>query len=661
MGDFRYVDIRVIGMHVRRFLSAFLVIVFISTSISSLASTGQMQISTGYVVRTRRMHLPVDTTAEASSTYWDSDGNGITDILEKRLDLGGSENAILEFSRTLTDDDREKFISMGFGISSFLSGFDMIEVNGVRKGNVDTLTSHPGVDMVWHTGALEWFGDVQTRNIKARESEEYSPNTAWELGYDGSGVSIAVMDTGVDNAHPSLRGKWLGGADISKPETFLTPRDGSFDADDPQGHGTTCSGIAMGTGAREGTYMGSAPGARLVDLRIGTVVGYAPGEVYQDIYDASLQGAQWALDHRDDAWSGGGADYQGIDVLSLSWGVDVGSPSPGDDPYSVSLNRLVEAGVHVVAAAGNEGPGNNGFHGMGAADLIITVGATDDDDTVNRTDDFIASYSSRGPRTDDGDDYTADELKPDISASGTHIIQCQYSSNPLDDASGNSYGNRGSGTSYATPSVVGVVALMLEANPELTPAVTKEILRATAERRGEASLPEVDPFWNRDFGWGIVDGHRAVEMAEGLGDVSSVDVELQCFIANFTTEGSVNVIEGVAWSRTGDRIDRVEVSVDGAIHSVEMTDESGNNFVNWTVRVRTDAGGPANVSAVAIGGGKQSLRSVLSVELVATGAQGGGLGTAGTFLLVAVIAVLVVAGGGAYAVHRRKKRKGPGE
>lgn len=638
---------RIIGL----FIVFFLLFTYSTAMITSSVEPGY---DNGQVEGTRELFRPAGKNAVKPPACWDADGDHITDILEQRMAAGEPEKAIVVWSRPVTESDQASLVSLGLDIASYLPGLDMIEVNGITQSSAAASAALPGVDMVWHTGDIRWYGDVQTRNIKARESDDFSPDTAWELGYDGTGVSIAVMDTGVDNAHPSLSGKWLGGADISKPETFLTPRDGSFDADDPQGHGTTCSGIAMGTGAPEGTYMGAAPGARLVDLRIGTVVGYAPGEVYQDIYDASLQGAQWALEHRDVSWPG--SDIRGIDVLSLSWGVDVGYPSPGTDPYSLSLNRLVEAGVHVVAAAGNDGPSNNGFHGMGAADLVITVGATDDDDTVDRTDDLIAEYSSRGPRTDDGDDYTADELKPDVSASGTHIIQCRYSSNPLNDASGNGYGNRGSGTSYAAPSVAGVVALMLEANPDLTPAVSKEILRATAERRGEPTLPDVDPFWNRDFGWGIVDAYRAVKMARELEDVGGIDVELQCFITNHSYENGVNVVKGLTWSRTGARIDRVEVAGWGESSIIDVRKGSAGNMINWSLEIRSDRTGPANLSAVAISGGSRSLESSMPVELVRTGPSAEGIGAAGTSLIIVLILIMALGGGGAF-MYVRKKRK----
>lgn len=404
--------------------------------------------------------------------------------------------------------------------------------------------------------------DIANPAARAKQSAEYSPHTAWELGYTGKGVGICIMDTGVDDSHPGLEGKWLGGVDVSKPQTPLTPRDGSFNADDTNGHGTTCAGIAMGTGAPEKRYQGTAPDARLVELRIGTIFGAAPGEGPSPIklYDATLQGEQWALDHKDQAWGPGGGQYKGIQVLSLSWGIDVGGSSDGSDQYSQALDRLVDAGVIVVNAAGNDGPSNDGFSGLSASSNAIIVGATTDNDTIDRADDVLASYSSRGPRKDNGDDDPYNELKPDVSAPGTGITQAEY--DRVGDGSGNGYGPRGSGTSYATPLVAGVCALLLEAKSGLTPAIVREVLRATAERRGNATEPDLDPFWNKDYGWGIVDAYEACRMVERIDDVGAVDVGLQSFVANATPSGPGMVrVDMVAWNRFGD-LDRVEARAD---------------------------------------------------------------------------------------------------
>lgn len=367
--------------------------------------------------------------------------------------------------------------------------------------------------------------DIANPAVKAKRSNEYSPNTAWELGHTGKGINIAIMDTGVDDAHPSLEDKMLAGVDFTKPETPLTPRDGTYNPDDPAGHGTTVAGIATGTGEPEKKYQGTAPDAMLIDVRIGTIIGIGPGEIpyLQDIYDSALEGIEWTIKHKDTEWQGAPEDNYGIDILSLSWGIypeDEGTAggSDGSDEYSTGLNRLVDAGVVVVVSCGNEGPDNDGLWCMGAASKVITVGSTDDKNTITRTDDVIADYSSRGPRKDNGDNDPYDELKPDVVAPGTNIIQAEY--DRMGDGSGNGYGDRGSGTSYASPNVAGIVALMLEANPDLTPTQIKDILRETAEPRGTPEYPDY-PYphnkWNRSYGYGVVDAYEAVKTAKDFG------------------------------------------------------------------------------------------------------------------------------------------------
>ena len=174
--------------------------------------------------------------------------------------------------------------------------------------------------------------------------------------------------------------------------------------------------------------------------------------------------------------------------------------------HSRILDEAMNEGIIVSVAAGNDGPNNDGLSGMGSSDLSVTVGATDDQNTVNREDDTIAGYSSRGPRKDNGDGNPLNELKPEISAPGSNIIQaegCVTSggcSNLFNDASDNSYTGRGSGTSYATPSVSGVMALVWEANENLTTNATQRNLEAYSRKTRRTRLPEVDPYWNRDFG-----------------------------------------------------------------------------------------------------------------------------------------------------------------
>jgi serine protease AprX len=566
----------------------------------------------------RSTKLPENEIPWWERSKFDLNKNGIHDSLdEKEAGLDETVDIYLDFEHKPTTQDVINIESFEVEISVVLQNVKAIGLSDVPLSQIPSLSEIKEVVMVEPKREIQFFSDIATPNSKAKQSDLYSPETAWEAGYTGAGNVITIMDTGIDNGHPAFSGKWVGGADFTKPDIFLFPRDGSYDADDVQGHGTTCAGIATGTGEPGGEFQGSAPDAKLVDLRIGSILGASPGEGPESTYDAALEATEWAIVHYADAWAGEDEDYHGIDALSLSWGIPYEGSSDGSDLYSQALNRLVDVGVNSVVAAGNDGPDNDGFTGMGAADNVITVGATDDIDTIDRSDDIIASYSSRGPRWDDGDGNPYDELKPDISAPGTGITQAEY--DRFGDGSGNGYGSRGSGTSYATPNVVGIVALVLEANPDLNPDLVKEILRFTAERRDNATIPELDPFWNKDFGWGIVDAYKAVKVAEKIEDVTLIDPNLQCFIMNITNTSSRYVtISGISWSKDGE-VESVEVRIDGG-DWVEVKDMDNGTWSKWTYKVDMARYGKGNhtFEARAVSGDMHSLHHEETVVVTKT-------------------------------------------
>jgi len=514
----------------------------------------------------------------------DSDRNGIHDSLQ---DSTGPVNVGISFSRPVTDNDRSSLEMMGHSIAVELPSIDAVLIGTVDPSEVEGLSEMEGVVMVERYGTVVFHGDIQTPAVKARNSSEY-PDGAWGLGVSGQGVNIALTDTGVDNEHPGLSGKFVAGYDAvcfvhSDPQCILSggrEEDGSFDPDDGNQHGTACMGMASATGIEsdgsQSDFYGSAPNASLVDVRIGTDVGAGPFENYlleQEFYESAMNGLQWIIDHRDDAWPGVSEENHGIDIISLSWGITSheDGESDGSDMHSRILDDAMLAGVTVSNAAGNSGPDNDGLSGMSASSLSITVAATDDQNTVNRDDDTIASYSSRGPRRDNGDGNPVNELIPEISAPGTNIVQAEgcVSSGGCNnflggDASGNTYTGRGSGTSYATPSVTGVIALVMEANENLTPLQIKEVLKQTSERKGEPSAPEVDPYWNRDFGYGMVDAYAAVSLAlhlNGFDGLGEIDPTVQNHLLNLVdSNGTINVT-GHSWAQMGS-VDRVEYRLD---------------------------------------------------------------------------------------------------
>ena len=272
-------------------------------------------------------------------------------------------------------------------------------------------------------------------------------------------------------------------------------------------------------------------------------------------------------------------------------------------------------------------------------------------------------------------------MKPDVSAPGTNIVQAEachasggcYNRIPGQDASSNGYSGRGSGTSYATPAVSGVIALMIEANPNLHPLTIREILRLTSERKetlssvdGEgveegpwATSPELDPYWNRHFGWGMVDAHAAVKSALVNTDTENINVDLQTYVTGtqtgWQTGSEINTITGHSWSRSGS-VERIEYSVDG--HSWKSVKYSpGTNesiYIDWEISLRTsDLGFTGDHVVLVRSVDAEGMHSISAhSEFYAYGESSESSSTQNMALLVAIVALLLV--GIAVTVYRKK-------
>ena len=564
------------------------------------------------------------------SNWWqttdrDLNRNGVVDWLETIED---QYPISISYVSEPTEKDIETLINLGLEIRYSINSVNAFLLGYVNSSLYLQLGSLPNVTMIEPYGRVVFYGDVQTPAIKASNSSVY-PEGAWSLGVSGKGVNIAVVDTGVDNEHPGLAGKFIAGYDAVCSDDALCMAsfqedDGSFDPDDQNQHGTACSGMAASTGilpnGEPSNFTGSAPDADLVDVRIGTAVGAGPFENYvleQEFYESAMDGLNWVIENKDTAWPGTENESYGIDIISLSWGITSheNGGSDGSDMFSLVLDEATLAGITVSVAAGNDGSNNDGLSGMGSSSLSITVGATDDKNTVDRSDDGIASYSSRGPRRDNNDGNPYDEMKPDVSAPGTNIVQAEachasgscYNRLPGQDAADNGYSGRGSGTSYATPAVSGVIALMIEANPDLDPLAIREILRLTSERKetltsadGEgveegpwATYPELDPYWNRHFGWGMVDAYEAVKFSILNTETENINTDLQTYIINtetgWQTGSNINTITGHSWSRSGS-VDRIEYSVDGNswMEAQYFPGSNDSIYIDWTISLDSE-------------------------------------------------------------------------
>ncbi len=297
----------------------------------------------------------------------------------------------------------------------------------IPADEIQRLAEHPQVERIWYDMPVHALLDVSVPHIRADE--------VWEQGDDGAGVRIAILDTGCDLKHPDLQDRIRAATDFS----------GKGSAQDGNGHGTHVAGIVAGSGAAShGTYRGVAPGA---DLFIAKVLDDDGNGRMSDV----MAGLDWAIE-------------QQAQVVNLSLGSDVSCD--GTDALSEACDAAVGKGLAVVVAAGNSGPGSRTIGSPGCAREVITVGASSDDDGV-------ANFSSRGP-TSDG------RVKPDIVAPGVNIIAARAADTSLGNGQISEYYTSLSGTSMATPHVSGVAALLLAAEPSLTPRQIKEIFKETA-------------------------------------------------------------------------------------------------------------------------------------------------------------------------------------
>ena len=235
-------------------------------------------------------------------TTLDSNRNGIHDSLET---LDQPVGIGLSYSRDVTDLDVAYLESLGYQITDVIEAVDAVLLGVINSSDVWDLSQIEDVVMVERYGQVILWGDVQTPNILAEQSEEY-PHTAWNHSpMRGAGINIAMVDTGTDNEHPGLKDKFVAGYDAvcfvhTDPECILAggrETDGSFDPDDGNQHGTACMGMAAATGldanGEQTGFEGSAPNASLIDVRIGTDAGAGPFENYllsQEFYESAMNG-----------------------------------------------------------------------------------------------------------------------------------------------------------------------------------------------------------------------------------------------------------------------------------------------------------------------------------------------------------------------------------
>jgi serine protease AprX len=296
------------------------------------------------------------------------------------------------------------------------------------------------------------------------------------MGLTGAGIGVAIIDSGITSWHDDLtnRSTTLYPYGDQRVAAFVDFVNNQTNPYDDQGHGTHVAGVIAGNGTDSfGAHLGAAPDATLVALKVLDANGH--GTIANVI--AALE---WVLANH--------AQYN-IRVANLSVGAPV-RESYTTDPLTLAAKRVVDAGVVVVTAAGNHGrnasgePLYGGITAPGNAPWVLTVGASSSQGTIARLDDTVAGFSSRGPT------YLDWGAKPDVVAPGHGTISL---ADPLSafftskaqflvaGSGGTAQYLALSGTSMAAPVVSGTIALMLQANPGLTPNAVKAILQYTAQ------------------------------------------------------------------------------------------------------------------------------------------------------------------------------------
>jgi serine protease AprX len=312
-------------------------------------------------------------------------------------------------------------------------------------------------------------------------------------GANGSGVAVALIDTGV-TALPDIAGSLVNVA--TDPLGRLTAPcmnfSGEATCDDSYGHGTFMAGIIAGNGsASNGKYVGMAPAAKIVSVKIAGATGAS------DV-STIIAAIQWVVSFK---------DTYGIRIVNLSLGTD-STQSYTVDPLDYAVERAWQSGIVVNVAASNRGPAAGTISDPANDPFVLTVGAIDDKGTTSLGDDVLPNFTGRGPTASDG------LAKPDVVAPGAHIVSLAAPGAAVTTQFPSTMAapyRRGSGTSMATAVVSGLVAQMLSVQPALTPDRVKFELASSARPAASSDVMAV--------GSGVVDGWAALNAAPGVANV----------------------------------------------------------------------------------------------------------------------------------------------
>ncbi len=539
---------------------------------------------------------------EIHSKWWlhwsrDKDANSIDDRLEWLIEQ--PEEIQRDWWRRASDGNARIFVNYDHHPSDADVG--ALESLGVevtfRFSYLDTLSATAPIESILDPGGIRALpGVVMIEDLGLAETNmhEAVPNmgvdSVWQdFGFDGTGSVIAVLDTGIRGDHEGLNDMDddpltciddLPDPDPFDPDPDPIPSDcdpkiiAFYDAvftdeeQDPSTsydsgtHGTHVAGIAAGTGGGQTDpetglrYVGAAPGAFLINI-----LGCCDGDI-EDV----MQGAQWAIDNK---------EKYGIDIVTSSLGeqqLELHVDNDGNSAWSRQMDMVVEAGIITTLSAGNEFggltvAGCNTIDSPGDARLPVTVASLDKDLG-------LAIYSSRG--------YTSDlRVKPDVATIGSNIMA-------PDAATQDGYTGK-SGTSMATPLMAGIAALMVEANPDISPSEFKDIIGAHSIEReiqllddpgfNDCSILESRP--DNEFGYGQADPSAFVEAAGSIDRTLNVTMDIE----TMEEIGNESYIYGSSSGGKPSSPGVVEVRVGGGNWTEAFDDSPLKDWSSWSIKL----------------------------------------------------------------------------
>jgi len=413
-------------------------------------------------------------------------------VLLNQLTDDSNIDAVIVYHHLPTDADIADLQSIGVLGGTRYRALPMIAIT-TSKSRIAAISHLSSVRSIYGNRTFQWNLDTGARSITGvdrvrRDTDLTRANRG--LSVSGRGVTVAVLDTGVDGTHADLSGRVVQNIKLADTQSlgvgFSYPLAASSlpNTDQAYGHGTFVAGVIAGNGQQSGgKYAGVAPNANILGLSAG---------------DASLLFVLSGFDYLM-------ANAAAFNVRVVNCSFSANTVFDVNDPVNIATKMLTDNGVNVVFSAGNTGPGSDSLNPYSVAPWVISTGATDN---LGK----LAGFSSRG-------EFGSALFHPTLVAPGVNTVSLRTSTvaavTTVDGAAANDAGlsaselpyyTTGNGTSFSAPQVAGVIALMLEANPNLTPAQVRDILQRTA-----TPLPS---YYMYEVGAGMLNAQAAVLEAE---------------------------------------------------------------------------------------------------------------------------------------------------